>query len=121
MQIPVGEIPIRHYQRRLIRGLALVLFGPLGTMIVSQVVFPGKVGLGAGIFASLILGLFLATRASMNPPRCPSCGAEAVLSVEAQKQWRHRFPYGWTTECRSCGMKLDRPWDGITRIAHVSG
>jgi hypothetical protein len=120
MTVPIGETPIRYYQRRLIRGLAALLLGFLCTMVVTAIIVPGKIGLGIGMFASIVLGLILLAREALNPPRCPSCRSEAVHSVEADKQWRHRFPYGWAIVCRSCGTRFDRPWDGVVRITQTS-
>ena len=120
MSVPIGQTPIRYYQRKRIRGLAAFLFGFLCTMIVAKFIIPGKAGLVTGIFVPFVLGMALLARDALNPPRCPNCGSQAVYSVEAEKQWRHRFPYGWAIACRSCGTRLDRPWDGVVRITQTS-
>lgn len=110
MSVPFGEVPIRHFERRLRRFALLMVLGYMSLAAGSQIVIGGRLGTGVGMFLSLVFILVAMTWSAIKVPRCPACGTEARHTPEAHKRSRIRYPYGWASRCHACGIALDEPW-----------
>ena len=114
MAIRRGDVPVRIFQRRLL-GIPLQMsLGFFGFLIVGLWWF-GQTGVMVGMFAAAFWVFGIMIRAWVRPPRCPNCSAPAEFKPNANKEFRHRFPYGWATHCPSCGIDLTKPYDGAGR------